>query len=405
MDYPKMIRVRQIFEKNHIKDVEGKVVQEIGGVRVLRDLPSGAEIAIAVGSRWIRNLVPIVRKTVEIFREAGMRPFIVPAMGSHGGATAPGQRDLLKTMGISGETVGVPVVSSMEVVTLGEMEGGGPVYFDSKALHSRGIVVINRVKAHTAFKGEIESGLMKMLCVGLGKHRGAEVMHRYGLRDGIPRAARIILKKAPVLLGIAILENSLDETMEIKAALPQQFEQIDRTLLSRSKELIPKLPFDPIDVLIVEQMGKNISGIGMDTNVIGMWRRIGGERKPDIGCLIVLDLSSESEGNAMGVGLADLTTRRLAEKIDYTKTYANALTAGFWTGAKIPIVLESDKEAIDTGIRWFKEKEATIVRIRNTRELEELAISESLLRNVGGKRIETEGKPQTLSFDSLGNLI
>jgi hypothetical protein len=405
MDYPKMIRVRQIFEKNHIKDVEGKVVQEIEGVRVLRDLPAGAEIAIAVGSRWIRNLIPLVRKTVEIFQEAGMRPFIVPAMGSHGGATAPGQRDLLKTMGISEETVGVPVVSSMEVVTLGEMEGGGPVYFDSKALHSRGIVVINRVKPHTAFKGEIESGLMKMLCVGLGKHRGAEVMHRYGLRDGIPRAARIILKKAPVLLGIAILENSLDETMEIKAALPQQFEQIDRTLLIQSKELIPKLPFDPIDILIVEQMGKNISGIGMDTNVIGMWRRIGGERKPDIRCLIVLDLSSESEGNAMGVGLADLTTRRLAEKIHYAKTYANALTAGFWTGAKIPIVLESDKETIDTGLRWFKGKEATIVRIKNTRELEELAISESLLGNVGGKRIETMGKPQTLSFDSLGNLI
>ncbi len=405
MDYPKMIRVRQIFEKNHIKDVEGKVVQEIEGVRILRNLPTGSEIAIAVGSRWMRNLIPIVRKTVEIFREAGMRPFIVPAMGSHGGATAPGQRDLLKTMGISEETMGVPVVSSMEVVTLGEMEGGGPVYFDSKALHSRGIVVINRVKPHTAFKGEIESGLMKMLCVGLGKHRGAEVMHRYGLRDGIPRAARIILKKAPVLLGIAILENSLDETMEIKAALPHQFEQIDRTLLIRSKELIPKLPFDPIDILIVEQMGKDISGIGMDTNVIGMWRRIGGERKPDIRCLIVLDLSSESEGNAMGVGLADLTTRRLAEKIDYTKTYANALTAGFWTGAKIPIVLESDKEAIDTGLRWFKGKEATIVRIKNTRELEELAISESLLGNIGGKRIETMGKPQTLSFDSLGNLI
>lgn len=405
MDYPKMIRVRQILEKTHLEDVEGKVVQEIEGVGVLRDLPAGAEIAIAVGSRWIRNLIPIVRKTVEIFREAGMRPFIIPAMGSHGGATAPGQRDLLKSMGISEETVGVPVVSSMEVVTLGEMEGGGPVYLDSTALHSRGIVVINRVKPHTAFKGEIESGLMKMLCVGLGKHRGAEVIHRYGLRDGIPRAARIILKKAPVLLGIAILENSLDETMEIKASFPQQFELIDRTLLTRSKELIPKLPFDRIDVLIVEQMGKDISGTGMDTNVIGIWRRIGGERKPDIGCLIVLDLTAESGGNAFGVGLADLTTRRLAEKIDYTKTYANALTAGFWTGAKIPIALESDKEAIDTALKQFNGKEATVVRIKNTLELEELAISESLLGNIGGKGIEIKGKPQTLSFDSLGNLI
>ena len=405
MDYPKMMRVRQIFEKTHLEDVEGKVAQEIEGVGVLRDLPAGAEIAIAVGSRWIRNLIPIVRKTVKIFREAGMRPFIVPAMGSHGGATAPGQRDLLKSMGISKETVGVPVVSSMEVVTLGEMEGGGPVCLDNKALHSRGIVVINRVKPHTAFKGEIESGLMKMLCVGLGKHRGAEVIHRYGLRDGIPRAARIILKKAPVLLGIAILENSLDETMEIKAALPQQFEQIDRTLLTRSKELIPKLPLDRIEILIVEQMGKDISGTGMDTNVIGIWRRIGGERKPDIGCLIVLDLTSESEGNAFGLGLADLTTRRLVEKIDYTKTNANALTAGFWTGAKIPIVLDSDKAAIDTALRRFDGKEATVVRIKNTLELEELDISESLLGNIGGKGIEIKGKPQTLSFDSLGNLI
>ncbi len=405
MDYPRMVRVRQIFEKTHLEDVEGKVAQEIEGIGVFRDLPAGAEIAIAVGSRWMRNLIPIVRKTVAIFQGAGMRPFIVPAMGSHGGATAPGQRDLLNSMGISEETVSAPVLSSMEVVTVGEMEGGAPVYLDRKALHSRGIVVINRVKPHTAFKGEIESGLMKMLCVGLGKHRGAEAMHRYGLRDGIPRAARIILKKAPVLLGIAILENSLDETMEIKAALPQQLEQIDRTLLTRSKELIPKLPFDRIDILIVEQMGKDISGTGMDTNVIGMWRRIGGERKPDIGCLIVLNLTPASGGNAMGLGLADLTTRRLAEKIDYAKTYANALTAGFLTGAKIPIVLESDKEAIDTALRRFDGKGATVARIKNTLELEELAISESLLGNVGGKGIEIEGRPQTLSFDSLGNLI
>ncbi len=405
MDYPRMIRVRQIFDKTHIEDVEGKVVQEVEGAGVLRDLPAGAEIAIAVGSRWIRNLIPIVKKTVDIFRDAGMRPFIVPAMGSHGGATAQGQRGLLKSMGISEETVGVPVVSSMEVVTVGEMEGGGPVYLDSNAFHSRGIVVINRVKPHTAFKGEIESGLMKMLCVGLGKKKGAEAMHRYGLRDSIPRAARIILKKAPVLLGIAILENSMDETMEIKGALPPQFEQIDRTLLTRSKKLIPKLPFDRVDILIVEQMGKDISGTGMDTNVIGMWRKIGGERKPDIECLIVLDLTSPSEGNGLGVGLADLTTRRLAQKIDYAKTYANALASGFWAGAKIPIVLESDKEAIDTALRRFNGKEATIVRIKNTLELGELAISESLLGDIGEKGIEIEGKPQALSFDSLGNLI
>lgn len=405
MDYPKMVMVRQIFDKTRLEDIECKVGQEIEGVGVLRDLPAGAEIAIAVGSRWIRNLVPIVKETVDIFREAGLRPFIVPAMGSHGGATAPGQKALLKGLGISEETIGVPVVSSMEVVKLGEVEGGGPVYLDRKAVHSRGIVVINRVKPHTAFKGQIESGLMKMLCVGLGKRKGAEAMHRYGLGEAIPQATRFILKKAPVILGIAVLENSLDETMEIKAALPQQFEEIDRALLARSKELIPKLPFDRVDILIVEHMGKDISGTGMDTNVIGIWRRIGGERKPDIGCLIVLDLTPESEGNALGMGLADLTTRRLAEKIDYAKTYANALTAGFWAGAKLPIVLESDKEAIDIALNQVEGKEAAIVRVKNTLELEEMAISESLLGDIVGKKIEVMGKAQALSFHSLGNLI
>ena len=230
-------------------------------------------------------------------------------------------------------------------------------------------------------------------------------MHRYGLGKAIPRAARIILKKAPVILGIAVLENSLDETVEIKAALPQQFEEIDRALLARSKELIPKLPFDRVDILIVEHMGKDISGTGMDTNVIGIWRRIGGARKPDIGCLIVLDLTPESEGNALGMGLADLTTRRLAEKIDYAKTYANALTARFWMGAKLPIVLESDKEAIDTALSQVEGKEAAIVRVKNTLELEEMAISESLLGDIVGKKIEVMGKAQALSFGSLGNLI
>jgi hypothetical protein len=230
-------------------------------------------------------------------------------------------------------------------------------------------------------------------------------MHRFGLNDAVPRAARIIIDKAPVLLGVAILENSLDETMEIRAALPHEFEEIDRTLLARSKELIPKIPFDRIDILIVEQMGKDISGTGMDTNVIGMWRRLGtGEQKPDIGCLIVLDLTAASEGNAHGMGLADLTTKRLAEKIDYSKTYANALTAGYWGGARLPIVLETDKDAIDAAFRRFDPKEVTVVRIKNTLELEELAVSESLAAKTLEKGIEVIGKPQRLSFDSLGNL-
>jgi hypothetical protein len=406
MDYPKMLTIRQIYEATRLDDVERKVAREIERVGLPGDLPDGAEIAVGVGSRWINNLIPIVRKTLAVLKEAGLKPFIVPAMGSHGGATAPGQRDLLKGLGISEETISAPVISSMEVVELGEMAKGWPVYLDKKAFSARGIVVINRVKPHTAFKGEIESGLMKMLTVGLGKHKGAEIMHRYGLNDAIPRAGRMIIEKAPVLLGIAILENSLDETMEVMAALPEQFEEIDRTLLARSKELIPKIPFDRIDILIIEQMGKDISGTGMDTNVIGMWRRLGqGEPRPDIGCLIVLDLTSASEGNAHGMGLADLTTKRLAEKIDYSKTYANALTAGYWGGARLPIVLESDREAINAALRRFDQKTVTIVRIKNTLDLEKLAISESLLAKIDEKRIEVIGKPQRLSLDSLGNLI
>ena len=251
----------------------------------------GARIAITAGSRGIQNLVKMTRVAVDTVKALGGAPFIVPAMGSHGGATDEGQKTLLADLGISEASMECPVLSSMEVEEIGRTPTGAPVYLDRNALHSDGIIAINRVKLHTIFRGDVESGLCKILAVGLGKHKGAQQIHKIGTQAFMVETARVILAKAPILAGVAVLENALDETMEIHVVPREQFEATDAALLKRCWQILPRVPFDPLDVLVVDDMGKNISGTGMDTNVIGIGGRVGGKMTmgtPVVSALVVL---------------------------------------------------------------------------------------------------------------------
>ena len=335
MPLPNVVRVQQVFDKTRLEDAAEAVVAGLRRLNLEKRIAPGARIAITAGSRGIQNLVTMTRAVVDTVKAVGGQPFIVPAMGSHGGATDEGQKNLLADLGISEATMGCPILSSVAPEEIGHTPAGVPVYLDKNALHADGIIAINRVKLHTIFRGEVESGLCKILAVGLGKHKGAQQIHRIGVAPILVETARVILAKAPVLAGVAVLENSRDETMEIHVVPPEQFEATDAALLKRSWQVFPRVPFDPLDVLIVDEMGKNISGTGMDTNVIGIGGRVGGKMTmgtPAVSAVAVLGLTPETHGNANGIGLADLTTRRLVDSIDYKSTYTNVITTRLWAG-------------------------------------------------------------------------
>jgi len=292
-------------------------------------------------------------------------------MGSHGGGTAEGQARILAELGITQDAVGAPIVSNMDVVSLGRSESGAEVFFAKDALDADHIVVINRVKPHTAFRAEVESGLCKILAVGCGRQKGAANMHRYELGKTIVPATRLIMQQASVLCGLAVTENALGGTHSLKLARPEEFPAIDSDFLKTAWNLLPKLPVDDLDILLVDEMGKNVSGAGMDPNVIGFWRRDGGSRRPDYRILIVLDLTPHSHGNATGIGMADLTTRRVVDNIDWEATYLNAFTSGVLRSARMPIPVETDRLAIETALHRAPDPGGIrMVRIVNTGELE-----------------------------------
>ncbi|MBS7639928.1 MAG: lactate racemase domain-containing protein [Candidatus Bathyarchaeia archaeon] len=415
---PKMVRVRQKFYAPKLDDYISILRRELEGAGLRDSVKPGAKIAITAGSRGIAHIVEILATLVNEVKEAGGKPFIVPAMGSHGGATPKGQLEILRNLGITEESVGAPIYASMEVEEVGRLSNGEPVYVDRIALKSDGIIVVNRVKPHTDFKGRIESGLMKMIAVGLGKQKGAEIIHRYqleGYHRLIPEAARLIIRRAPIILGVAIVENAYHEIAAIRALKPEEIEEEEPKLLEMAKDLMARIPFKEIDVLIVDEMGKDISGTGMDTNVIGRFWASPDEyenRAPKIRRIVVLDLSEKSDGNAVGIGLADITTKRLFSKIDFEKTFANCLTSTWPELAKIPPFLPNDRDAILMAIRCcgpIDPLKAKIVRIKNTLELEYMWISESLYEIVKQNRelaehIEVLGEPEEMQFDILGNL-
>lgn len=404
MLFPRMFRVRQSFPGTSIEQPD----EELRGLLQQKGacMARGKKVAIAVGSRGIANIATLIATLAEELKKAGVEPFIVPAMGSHGGATAEGQLAILASLGIVEERVGAPILASMEVLEIGRTPEGVPVYCDEKAYGADAIVVVNRIKPHTAFKADIESGLMKMMAVGLGKREGAETAHARGLAKAIPPMARVVLERVPVAFAIALIENAFHRTAKIMVLDPRQVEAEEKQLLRQAKRLMPHLPFDELDVLIVEEMGKNISGSGMDTNVIGIGRRIGGRWKPQVARLVVLDLTDESHGNAFGLGLADFTTRQLVAKIDSEATRANVEAAGYSPAGRIPLTLESDREAIAMALHGYRSEGVRLLRIINTLDLGEFDVSEGLLDQV--KRVPDLvllGERGRLAFDSLGNLL
>lgn len=417
MTFPRMVEVRQKVKSPKLDDYASAIREELNRMRLSEKIKPGWRIAITAGSRGIACYAGILATVVEEVKKAGGEPFLVPAMGSHGGATPEGQLEVLKSLGITPETVGAPICSSMEVDEVGRLDNGTPVYLDRNALRADGIIVVGRVKPHTDFKGRIESGLMKMITIGLGKQKGAEMIHwnrSGGYHKLMPAAARLIMEETPILLGLAVVENARHEIAVVKALEPDEIEEEELKLLERAKELMARIPLKEVDVLIVEEIGKNISGVGMDTNVIGrFW--LPGEtepRTPKIKRIVVLDLSEKTHGNAIGIGLADVTTKRVVSKIDYDATYVNCLTAGHIETGKTPPFLPNDRDAIATALRTcgpIDPERAKVVRIKNTLELERFWVSESLAEMVHSdpelsRRVEVLSQPREMQFDVLGTL-
>ena len=394
-------------------DVEAALREQVGRDEIASIVRPGMEIALTAGSRGIAGINVILRSLVAILKEMEVKPFIVPAMGSHGGATAEGQVEILESLGVTQEFCGAPIRSSMDVVELGETARGVPVYMDRISHESDGVVVVNRIKAHTDFRGPFESGLLKMASIGLGKHKQALALHGYGvigIRDFMVEVGREVVDSGKVLFGVASVENAYDEPAYLEAIPPADIPRREEELLEEYKKLMPELPVGEIDVLFVDALGKNYSGTGMDTNVIGRFRIPGVEEpeRPEVKYVVVGDVSEESHGNALGVGLADLTTRRLFEKLDLGAMNANVLTSTFLERAKIPMVVENDREALSAAVRcnWGVPPEETrFVRIPNTLHLEHLYVSENLVdevtRNAGA---EVVSEPEELRFDDADNL-
>jgi hypothetical protein len=364
-------------------------------------------VAITGGSRGIADNQSNVRTVVEEVRAAGAEPFVVPAMGSHGGATVEGQRAVLAEYGITEAEVGAPILATMDTVTVGHLEDGTPCYMDRHAWEADAVIIVNRVKAHTAFRGDIESGLCKMLSIGLGKQRGAETVHGRGLRDTIPAVASVLLASGKVALGLGLVENAYHKLHTVRAAAPEAFLDTDRALLTLANSLLPRVPFDDLDLLIVDELGKNISGSGMDYNIVGMWRRIGGERRPDFRQIAVLGITPQSEGNGLGVGIASFTTRRVFDELDLQKTYMNGLTSGALDASKIPIVMASDLEACEAALKGANPSgPPRVAWIKNTLELQELLVSEALLPEVASiPSLVLDGEPAEIACDERGTFL
>jgi hypothetical protein len=417
VELPRLADVRQQRSTPTLANVAETLRDQLKRLGLTERLRPGQSVAITAGSRGIRDIAVVIRTLAEELRSCGARPFVVPAMGSHGGATAEGQLRLLADLGVSEASVGVPIRSSMEVVQVdtAAVAAGMPIWFDRFAAEADHVVVVNRVKPHTDFCGPIQSGLLKMMLIGLGKHRGAleyhRVFRRYGFDQIVGDVGPRIVRACRVLCGVAIVENHRHETGRVEVVEPTAFAQREVALLRLAQSWMPRLPFDPIDLLIVDRMGKEISGSGMDTNVIGRKGWSTGdffEQRPRIGRIYVRDLSEASHGNAIGIGLADVAHSRLIQKIDFPATYTNALTSGTPRGASVPPHFPTDREALAAALQSLGTadlRQARIVRIRDTLDLNRLLISEGLLAEArDNPELEVDEEPQPLRFDAAGDL-
>lgn len=408
-EYPKIALIKQKFKAPVVEDIVGEIKKQLLRVNLTSKIKKGDSVAITAGSRGVANIELITRTVIDELKAVGAEPFIVPAMGSHGGGTAEGQIKVLKKYGITEESMGVPVKASMEVIEIGRTEFGTPVNLDKIASEADHIAVINRVKAHTRFTGKIESGIVKMLLIGLGKREGATMYHRaimqYDFDHIVASVAPIIFSKVKILFGLAIIENAFEQVAKLAALNPEEIMSVEPVLQKESKELLPKLPFDKADLLIVDEMGKDLSGTGMDTNIIGKKENSTVFMKR----IFVRDITPNSGGNACGVGLADFTTQKLVDKIDYNSTYVNCITGLRPEGAKIPMTFKTDKEAFEAALATsglINPEKVAIMWVKNTLELENVYVSEGFANEVDARDdLEFLTQFKEIEFDTSGNLI
>lgn len=406
---PDVALVRRQFSTEHIEDVAGEVRKELARVDLAGRVKPGQRIAMTAGSRGVANIAIILKSIADELKRAGAQPFIVPAMGSHGGATAEGQIELIAEYGVTEEAMGVPIRSSMETVVLGKTPLGATVHMDKNAYESDGVIVVGRIKNHTSFRAPIESGLCKMMAIGLGKQRGAESIHDYGLPANIPPAAQTMIDTGKIFLGVGTVENSYHQTCRVVACPPEKIHETDQDYLKIAAGYLPRVPFEELDVLVIDRIGKNISGTGMDMNVVGLWRRLGEPPfTPMYKRIVVLDVCAESHGNCAGLGAADFTTRKLVNKYDAEKTYWNMLTGNFPEGAKIPCTLPTDIEAIEVALRSAKRvgEGFDLVRIKDTMDLEHFYVSAGPLEQLKGNQEYEVVRPLgPMPRDDQGNLL
>ena len=404
---PNMIKIRQKFSLPKINNVYDEILKDFNDKKTNSRIKPGMTVAIGCGSRGIANISEATKAVVDFLLKCGAKPFIFPAMGSHGGATADGQVKVLADYGITEDSMGCPIKSSMEVVELSKLDTGMPIYIDKHASEADGIVVISRIKPHTNFRAPIESGIVKMLTIGMGKIAGATELHSYGMDtfiDLLPKACAEIISKKNILFGVGLVENAADETAIAEIVHAENIFSREIELQKIAKNYMPRLLFDEIDVLVIDQIGKNISGAGMDPNITG--RNSGGVKwdvKPDVKKIVVLGLTPETHGNATGIGMADVITYEVYKDLDISKTYANVITSTYLDGAAIPVIMNTSEEAIKLAaktVNRVKVKDLKIVRIKNTLELIHIEISENMFDIVSSSNnsFEVIGKPYPWKF-------
>jgi len=415
MDFPHMMRIKQTFDDTALDNIPGEITMQLANLKLESSVKKGQTVAVACSSRGIASYGIIVKTVVSFLKQLELDPFIIPAMGSHGAATAAGQKRVLKHLGIVEKDVGVPIRSSLEIVQIGKTEDDIPVYLDKLASEADHIVLINRIKKHTEFEHEFESGLLKMMAIGLGKQEGAATYHEAMLTYGYPRViltvARKVMQHANLLFGVGTVENGYGQTAHIGVAPKENIEEMEKALLTSAKDYAPALPFDEADIILIDEMGKEISGTGFDTKVVG---RIGlplvtaEPERPKIKRIVVSDLTEDSEGNAVGVGIADIITQRLLDKIDMDALNMNTITGVCPEMGKIPLTLRNDYEAIEIAIKCVglipKEK-LKIMRIKNTSLLSEVEISQAYEDEISKRDdLEIVIPKKEMDFDAAGNL-
>ncbi|MCA9248984.1 MAG: [Fe-S]-binding protein [Planctomycetales bacterium] len=414
-EFPEFIRVRQTFERPRVEDIEPEVAAQLARLNLASHIKPGESVAITAGSRGIANIARILRAAVGHLQSLGAEPFLVPAMGSHGGGTTAGQVDVLRHYGITEEFCGCPLRASMDTVVVCDAAQGFPIHFDRHAFAADHVLVCGRVKPHTRFVGQIESGLMKMMLIGLGKHEGAKIYHRaihdYSFDEIVRDVAAKVMAKCKIVAGLAIVENAYDETARLEAVAPADFVPREIELLKLAKQWLPRLPFDAIDALLIDEMGKNISGCGIDTNVVGRKHNdneaVAGEL-PRVRRIMARSLTPESKGNAIGIGIADLCTQRLVDTVDWAATAINGETSGHFGGVKRPLVYPNDRDMLRAGLATIGLTEpidARAVWIRNTLDVADIECAASLLPEIESQsHLEVLTRARPLPFDAQGNL-